>query len=154
MARSILIRLPLTLGLLAAGITGSLACNEAPALVVDAPLFVFNTYPGNGVTLARDDLGEIAVTFSADLGEPDEVRAVIADFVLFEDETGPIRLVKPDAINVAWDTDEWTLRFVIDENIRETLGEGRYRLTIYAGLTAADGRVLPTDHLVRFRVVP
>ena len=60
--------------LMAVAATLLAGCVEAPTLAVDTPLLVFNTYPANGATLDRADLGELAITFSADIGPAEVAR--------------------------------------------------------------------------------
>lgn len=128
------------------------AC-EPPELVVDPPLLVFNSYPANGATIARSDLGEVAFTFSADLGDAERARENASRLISFADPDGPIAIVRPDRTNIAYDEDTFTLRILIDPEVRQALVADTHELTIRGGFPADDGRVLPTAFVVRFRVV-
>ncbi len=145
MARALLI---IALGVLAPG------CVDAPILQVDAPLLVFNTYPANGATIARGDLGELAVTFSADLGPEAQARDQANDRLTLAGARGPLPVVRGDAGNVAYDQDTFTLRVVLDPEVLAQLTPGRWTLTVGRGFEAADGRPLPTDYAARFTVTP
>ena len=129
-------------------------CGDAPALEVDAPLFVMNTYPANGASVAHDDLGQLAVTFSADLGPADDVRAQVPTFISLTFEGTSMELMRPNLLNVAYDEAMYTLRVEIPHAQREGFPGGLYEFSVRAGLAAADGRALPVDHVVQFRLVP
>lgn len=138
--------------LLAAAVLLGAGCAEPPELVVETPLFVFNTYPANGATVAHADLREVAVTFSADLGDADAVRADLHRHLELAGEGGPVPLLRSDRTNVAYDDETFTLRVLLDAEVRRALEAGPYTLTFRAGLEAADGRILPVDYVARFVV--
>ncbi len=128
-------------------------CAEAPILVVDVPLLVTNTYPANGATLARSDLGELAISFSADLGEPTDARALARDYLEFGPEGGdPLPFVRADLTNVAYDARSFTLRILLDDSVRRKVDAGPHVLRVGEGLEAADGRPLPAALEFRFVV--
>jgi len=126
---------------------------QPPELDVQPPLLVFNSYPANGATVARTDLGEVAFTFSADLGEAERARENASRLISLADTEGPIAFVRPDRTNVAYDPDTFTLRILIDPEVRRALLADTHELTIRAGFPADDGRVLPTSYVIRFHVV-
>ncbi len=128
---------------------GLAGCVEAPVLVVETPLLVFNTYPANGATLDRADLGEVAITFSADVGPAEAV----VDHVVLRGADGVLPLLRDDGANVGYDADTFTLRVALDAQAQDALAAGTYDLTVTRGLEAVDGRRLPTDYVVRFTVV-
>jgi hypothetical protein len=136
------------------GVLPLAGCVDTPVFEVDAPLLVFNTYPANGATIARSDLGELAVTFSAGLGTPEEARAQAAEQLVFTDEaTGrSLAFIRGDGTNVAYDADDFTLRVVLDDEARRAVDTGAYVLTVGREFRAEDGRKLPTDYIVRFTV--
>jgi hypothetical protein len=138
-------------GILAIGAT---ACADAPELAVDTPLFVFDTYPANGATIAASDLREVAVTFSSDLGPADDVRADLDRHLELDAPSGPLAVLRPDRTNVAYDDEHFTLRVLLDPEVRARLAPGPYTLVVREGLEAADGRVLPVDYAARFVVAP
>lgn len=129
-------------------------CVDTPVFEVDAPLLVFNTYPANGATIARSDLGELAVTFSASLGTAEEARAQAALQLVFSDEASgrSLSIIRGDGTNVAYDVDDFTLRVVLDDEARRAVDTGAYTLTVGRDFRAEDGRKLPTDYIVRFTV--
>jgi hypothetical protein len=127
-------------------------CAEAPELTVDAPLLIFDSYPASGASVARGDLAELAVVFTADLGEPAEAAAQ-ADHVTLADADGPIAIVRPDRTNVAYDRDAYLLRVELDPEVVRALRPGTWTLTVGEAITAADGRPLPHDYVVRFTLV-
>lgn len=125
-------------------------CTEPPEIAIETPLFVFNTYPANGATIAWSDLREVAITFSADLGDPAEVRGAATGIFELFDEEGPLPLVRTDRTNVAYDDEHFTLRVLIDPELRDGFEAGTYRLVVRGGLESDEGRVLPTDYEARF----
>lgn len=126
---------------------------DAPDFEVQAPLFVFNAYPANGALVAREDLQEILIVFSEDLGTAEAVRAEIDRWLILEDEEeGELVLVRPDQTNVAYDPDTYTVRVLVDPPLREGMQAGAHRLTIDGGVTSAAGVRMPQPYEIRFRL--
>lgn len=122
-------------------------CADAPVLEVPAPLFVFNSYPASGATLAVGDLGELSFTFSEDLGPREDVEAAVAGLVGLEDRSGPIDLGAP-----RYDPGAFTLTLALDDATRARLAPGGYLATVQRAVTSADGRSLATDFVVQFQL--
>ncbi len=127
-------------------------CADVPALEVDTPLFVFNAYPASGATIAHADLREVAVTFSDDLGEAFVVREESGDFLELVGPEGALPVVRTDRTNVAYDDETYTLRVLLDPEVRTAIGPGPWRLLVRGGLESSEGRVLPVDYEARFVV--
>jgi len=121
-----------------------LGCADAPVLEVPAPLFVFNSYPANGATLAVEDLGELSFTFSEDLGDRADVEEAAASLITLVDRRGAVSLGSP-----AYDAETFTLSLPVAD---DGLGRGGYVATVDASLTAHSGRSLPTDFIVQFQL--
>lgn len=138
--------------LMAAWLGVALGCAEAPTLYVEAPLLVFESYPAHGATVARGDLGELAVIFTDDLGSPEEARAQAA-FLSLADGQGRVAFVRPDRTNVAYEPDGHLLRVELDPEVQQGLRAGTWTFTVGRELTSADGRPLPHDYVVRFTLV-
>jgi hypothetical protein len=134
-----------------AGLLGA-GCAEAPELAVDTPLFVFNAYPASGATIARADLRELAVTFSDDLGEAFIVREETGDFLELVGPEGALAVVRTDRTNIAYDDETFTLRVLLDREVRAAIAPGAWRLLVRGGLESSEGRVLPVDYEARFVV--
>ena len=121
-----------------------LGCADAPVIEVETPLFVFNSYPANGATLAVGDLGELSFTFSEDLGAPADVEAATASLVVLESRTGALILGPP-----RYDPESFTLSLTVDA---AGLTPGGHVATLDRALTGASGRGLPTDFVVQFQL--
>ncbi|MBU0551522.1 hypothetical protein KKF91_16195 [Myxococcota bacterium] len=131
-----------------------LGCADEWRLEVEVlPLLIFNTYPGNGVTIAQEDVGEVAVTFSEDLGEEGVARDAARRLSL-NDERGAIEILREDLTNVSYDPARFTLRVELDPEVQGALLAGDYELLISGEIETDTGRRLPTDYVVRFRVTP
>jgi hypothetical protein len=127
-------------------------CADVPELSVDTPLFVFNAYPASGATIARTDLRELAVTFSDDLGEAFIVREETGDFLELVGPEGALPVVRTDRTNIAYDDETYTLRVLLDPEVRTEIGPGAWKLLVRGGLESSEGRVLPVDYEARFIV--
>lgn len=125
---------------------------EAPAFEVQAPLFVFNTYPANGAQVARVDLDEFLIVFSADLGTAEDVRGSIDTWLHLTDEEGELALVREDETNVTYDPETFTVRVLVDGPLKEGMGDGIYTLTVDPGVLSVDGVRMPQPFTVRFRL--
>ncbi len=118
-------------------------CTDAPVLEVQTPLFVFNSYPASGATLAVGDLGELSFTFSEDLGEARDVEAATAALLTLENRDGPLELGPP-----SYDADTFTLSFPVTASLMP----GGHVATLEQSLTSSAGRSLPTDFVVQFQL--
>ncbi len=127
------------------------AC-DAPVIEVEPPLFVFNSYPANGATLAPGSLGELSYTFSEDLGGSESVVANVAPLLSLDNEEEPIPLVREDRGNLSYDPETYTLTVTLEPDVRSELTAGRYVATIRSELRAASGHLLPQDFVVRFEL--
>ncbi len=122
------------------------------SLEVDPPLFVFNSYPANGATVAQGDLGALSFTFSEDLGAPDEAVARAGGLVDLTGRDGSFEVVREDRANVAYDPETYTLTVTLEEGVRAALVPGGYAVTVRRELRAASGRPLPRDFTAQFQV--
>lgn len=144
MARGVLIGLALA--------CVAFGCADAPEVTVEAPLFVFSSYPAAGATVARSDLTEVAFTLSMNLGAPEHGRLIGARAFRLDGPDGPVALLEEGLTNVAYDGDAQLLRFVLASDLREALPLGRYTATLSAGLITEDGVAMPLDFTARFRL--
>jgi len=127
-------------------------CAPAPQLeITQLPLMIFNTYPANGATLARSDLGELALTFTEDLG-PAELARAQARHLRLSDSEGGIRILREDLGNVSYDDETYTLRVELDPEVQGALLPDLYSLQVEQGLQTSDGQSLPLSYELRFRL--
>ncbi|MFN3197613.1 MAG: hypothetical protein ACE366_04185 [Bradymonadia bacterium] len=127
------------------------AC-DAPDFEVQAPLFVFNTYPANGSTVSRIDLDEFLIVFSRDLGTAEDVRDSIETWLRLSDEESELVLIRPDQTNVSYDAEFYTVRVLVDGPLKSGMAGGLYTLTVDPGLESVDGIRMPQPFSVRFRL--
>lgn len=135
------------------GISAGLGACESPEFSAEGPLFVFNSYPANGVSVVRDDLTTLSVTFSDDVGPAPEVRGQVPDWFRLEDEVGGIEIVASEGTNVAYDPETFTLEVRLSEALTRGMSDGVYVLTVDRRWESTDGRRMPQDYVIRFRVV-
>lgn len=118
---------------------------------VDAPLFLYSTYPANGTTVSTEALTEIDLTFSEDLGGMGFIQRWAKDLVVLESPEGlSIELVHDDFSNVDYNRDTFTLTIFLDALQQATLPKGNYTLRVLRSFATDEGVQLPADYTVRF----
>lgn len=128
-------------------------CMSPPVIEVEAPLMVFNTYPANGARVQAEDLLELSVAFSTDLGAEEPARAMLAAHLVVRGPDGArLSWVQPEATNLAYDATRYTARVLLDGPLRAALSPGLHTVTLDRDLATTEGWALPNDFVLRFVV--
>jgi len=147
------VRAAVALALVAWAVPALTGCLSPPVIEVEAPLLVFNTYPANGARVLAEDLIELSLVFSTDLGEEEDARAMLAAHLVVRDPDGALLdWVQPEATNLAYDATRYTARLLLDGAQRAALSPGLHTVTLDRALATAEGWALPTDYVLRFVV--